>query len=139
MVNKEIVTALVAVLERRKAELLIISLRFLRKIAMIPVNRAAVPYDQIFVFTAQIGKWRQADTQNGRHKRITGVREANEILYAFSLHLEVTDWIRQFRAIIDGMHLSVRSILPRSTGLAFAVNLGCRWPDEVSVVPIQFS
>jgi hypothetical protein len=107
MVNKDIVTALVAVLERRNAELLILSLRFLRKITMVPVNWSAVPYDQICdVLAAQIAKWGQADAQNGRHKRMIAVREAIELLYAFSFHPEATDCIRESGAIVEAAKLS---------------------------------
>jgi hypothetical protein len=80
--------------------------RFLCKIAMVPVNWSAVPYDQIGVFAAQITKWRQANAQNGRHKRITAVRQAIELLCAFSFHPEATDCIRQSGAIVEAAQLS---------------------------------
>jgi hypothetical protein len=95
MVNKDIVTALVAVLDRRNADLLILSLRFLRKIAIVPVNWSDIPYDQICIAIIQnIFRWGDIRSAEGRSKRITVLREAVELLYAFAFHFDAIETLK---------------------------------------------
>jgi hypothetical protein len=92
MVNKDIVTGLVALLDRRNADLLILSLRFLRKIALVPVNWSDIPYDQICIaILTNIFRWGEIRGTEGRAKRVTVLREAIELLYAFAFHFEAIE------------------------------------------------
>jgi hypothetical protein len=47
MVNKDLLTPLSAIFDRRNADLVILGLRFIRKVPIVSVNWSAVPYDQI--------------------------------------------------------------------------------------------
>jgi hypothetical protein len=92
MVNKDIVSGLVSLLDRRNADLLILTLRFLRKIALVPVNWSDIPYDQICLAIMQnIFRWGEIRGNEGRAKRVTVLREAIELLYAFAFHFEAID------------------------------------------------
>lgn len=102
MVNKDIVTALVSLLERRNADLLIIALRFLRKIAIVPVNWSDIPYDQICPAIVQnIFRWGQSITE-ARSKHIIVLREGIELLYAFSYHPETMPEFKNSN-VFDGL------------------------------------
>lgn len=91
MVNKDIVSVLTALLERKNAELLTLSLQFLRKIASVPVIWSDIPYDQIVpAVVNHIFRWGQASEDAG-HKHIGVLREGIELLYTFSFHTETID------------------------------------------------
>lgn len=91
MVNKDIVSVLIALLERRNSELLTLSLKFLRKIASVPVIWSDIPYDQISpAIVKNIFRWGQVD-QDKRSKHISVLREGVELLYTLSFHAETIE------------------------------------------------
>jgi hypothetical protein len=103
MVNKDILTPLSALFDRRNADLLILTFRFIRKIAIVPVNWAAVPYEQIPPAIARyIFRWGQVSSPEGRLKRICVLRESLELIHAFSFHSEAIEVIKQ-DFIFEGM------------------------------------
>jgi hypothetical protein len=88
MVNKDVVSPLTAVLRRSSPELVSISLKFLRKIANVPVNWQDVTFDQIIAhITTRVFKW-NLDRPDLRQSIIATFREAVELLYSFSFHPE---------------------------------------------------
>lgn len=91
MVNKDIVSVLTALLERKNAELLTLSLQFLRKISSVPVIWSDIPYDQIVpAVVNHIFRWGQT-TNESRPKHFSVLREGIELLYTFSFHTETID------------------------------------------------
>jgi hypothetical protein len=96
MVNKDIVTSLFALLDRRNADLLVLSLTFLRKITMVPIHWSAIPFEQIALTVAHhVFRWAQVATAEGRQRRIGVLREGIELLYAFSFHSEAIPVIKR--------------------------------------------
>jgi hypothetical protein len=82
--NKDIVTPLIGVLGRHHSELVMFSLRFLRKIALLPVIWSELPFAEIIpAITHNIFPW----AGNGSGS-IGVLRESLELLIAFSRHPE---------------------------------------------------
>jgi hypothetical protein len=132
MVNKDILTPLCGVLDRRNPDLLILALRFIRKISLVPVNWNAVPYDQIPDLIAKnIFRWGQFSAGEGRRKRVSVVREGLEILYAFSFHPEAVPVIKQDNifAMISNF-VEVPELRPQLIRLFYCVS-GGDGSDEV--------
>jgi hypothetical protein len=103
MVNKDILTPLAALFDRRNADLLILTLRFIRKIATVPVNWAAVPYEDIPPSIAKyIFRWGQMTSAEGRAKRIAVLREGLELLHVFAFHAEAIAIVKQ-DSIFEGL------------------------------------
>jgi hypothetical protein len=114
MVNKDILTPLSALFDRRNPDLLMLTLRFIRKIAMVPVNWPAVPYEQIPPTIVQyIFRWGQVTAPEGRAKRVAVSRESLELLHVFSLHSEALGVIKQ-DAIFEGISTLVDLVELRS-------------------------
>lgn len=92
MVNKDIVTPLRILLKRKSAELVIISLQFLRRIANVNVNWSDIPYDEIIESVVQnVFRWNPDATDEGRNKIIGILKEGIELLFTFSFHSETID------------------------------------------------
>ncbi|EAY01407.1 hypothetical protein TVAG_230110 [Trichomonas vaginalis G3] len=89
MMNKDIISPLITVLKRRDLEILLLSLRLLRRISLIPVNWGDVPFDEIVPAICQdIFRW-TPDQSNKRAKIVTVLKEGLELMYTFSFHREV--------------------------------------------------
>lgn len=89
MMNKDIISPLVTVLKRRDLEILLLSLRLLRRISLIPVNWGDVPFDEIIPAICQdIFRW-TPDQSSSRSKIVSVLKEGLELMYTFSFHREV--------------------------------------------------
>jgi hypothetical protein len=102
MVNKDIATSLSVLLDHRNTDLLILVLKFLRKIAMVPVNWSAIGFEQICqAITRHIFRWANVATPEGRLRRVSVLAEALELLYSFLFHTETIEVIK--RGVIQGI------------------------------------
>jgi uncharacterized protein YneF (UPF0154 family) len=97
MVNKDIISPLTSVLKRTSGELVALALRFLRKVANVPVNWPDVTYEPITeAIGAKVLAWRLDDPQT-RARALAVIREAIELLYTFSFHAETIAEFKKFK------------------------------------------
>ena len=89
MVSKGVIEPLTKVLKRKDLEILILALRFLRRISMVNVFWGDVTYDEIVpAIVTDIFRWQSAASEK-KTKIVTVLKEALELLYTFSFHPEV--------------------------------------------------
>ena len=100
MVNKDIIGALIPLLERRNSDLLCLILKFLRKIAMVPVNWSDVPYETILPSVIKnVFRWSQMPHDgDGRSKHVAVLKEGVELLYTFACHAETMEEFKNANA-----------------------------------------
>ena len=128
MVNKDIVSGLVALLERRNSELLCLCLKFLRKIAMVPVNWSDVPYETILpVLVKSVFRWSQMPQDGeGRSKHVAVLRDGVELLYTFACHPETMEDFKQMNIFEEVTKLAQ---IPELRGQLMRVYYRCSMAD----------
>ena len=114
MVNKDIVSVLMALLERKNADLLVLALRFLRRISSVPVIWSDIPFDQICpAIVHNVFRWGQL-TPETRSKHVAVLREGIELLYTFSFHPETVETFKS-SGVFDGIAklVSIQELRPQ--------------------------
>ena len=96
MVNKSIADVLSHLLKRKNAELLVNCLRFLRRIANVPVTWGDINYEEITQMLAEHVLLWKLDDKEGRTKAIMVLKEGIELLYSFSFHQETLEEIKKW-------------------------------------------
>ena len=96
MVNKSIADVLTHMLKRKNAELIVNCMKFLRRIANVPVTWGDINYEEIIQMLAEHVLVWKLDDKEGRTKAVQVLREGIELLYSFSFHQETLDEIKKW-------------------------------------------
>jgi hypothetical protein len=101
MVNKDVVAPLTLVLKRSHPDLVSISLKFLRRIALVPVTWPDITVDTITeIITTRILKWKTDDPET-RMRVLQVLREAIELLFSFSFHPESIEEFKKNNIFVE--------------------------------------
>lgn len=97
MVNKSIADVLTHLLSRKNADVIVMSMKFLRRIANVPVTWGDINYEDVIEMLAKHVLLWKLDGQEGRTKTVMVLREGIELLYCFSFHQETLEEIKKWK------------------------------------------